>query len=93
MNNNWSAFTDFESVKRRPGGRRHYNSVRKLRAQVRKLEAGILLLKGMKKADIARQLDSHGTISRLVPSVGLLFAMVALHVIYQGCSYADFPAF
>ena len=86
MNNNWSAFTDFESVKRRPGGRRHYNSVRKL-------EAGILLLKGMKKADIARQLDSHGTISRLVPSVGLLFAMVALHVIYQGCSYADFPAF
>jgi len=65
VNNNWSAFTDFESVKRRAGGRRHYNSVRKLRAQVRKLEAGILFLKGMKKADIARQLGVHrSTITR-----------------------------
>ena len=65
MNNNWSAFTDFEIVKRRAGGRRHYNSVRKLRAQVRKMEAGILLLKGMKKADIAKQLGVHrSTITR-----------------------------
>ena len=65
MNNNWSGFTDFEIVKRRAGGRRHYNSVRKLRAQVRKLEAGILLMKGMRKADIAKQLGVHrSTITR-----------------------------
>ncbi|NIR49637.1 helix-turn-helix domain-containing protein, partial [candidate division KSB1 bacterium] len=65
MSNNWSKRTDFETVKKRAGGRRHYNSVRRLYAVLRKNEVALLFAQGVRKAEIARRLGVHrSTVSR-----------------------------
>ncbi len=74
MSNNWSKSTDFETVKRRAGGRRNYNSVRRIRATLRRLEVGVLFAKGIHQAEIARRLGVHrSTIGR---DVRIFFEML-----------------
>lgn len=74
MTVNWSTPTDWDTVIRRAGGRRHYNSVRRVRAQLRRLRIArwlgdpenwpLLLRRGWQK-ELARRLGvSQATVSR-----------------------------
>jgi hypothetical protein len=68
-NNAWSQWTDAETARRRAGGRRHYNAVRRFRAMFRRLEVARLLSSVIPKRGeqtrIARALGvSRATISR-----------------------------
>ena len=65
----WSARTSWDTVCKRAAGRRHYNSVRALRATMRRRQVLTLLAAGGwtygSQAQIARQLGvSEATISR-----------------------------
>lgn len=50
-----------EWVKRRAGGRRRYNAVRKVRAQLRRIEVAKLLIDGKRQKEIAALLSVHSS--------------------------------
>ena len=61
MSNNWTALVPDEVAYRRAGGRRLYNSVRHLRAVLRRYQVAKLLRTGKTQAQIARRLGVHRT--------------------------------
>ncbi len=71
VSNNWSKWTDSQVVNRRAGGRRAYNALRRDLAALRRLDvADLLLNKGLRQSDIARQLKvSRSTICRDVQAL------------------------
>jgi hypothetical protein len=78
VSNDWGQTTDWETVCRRNAGRRHYNAVRQVRRDYRRVQVARLLLKygqdnlplhGL-QARIARELGvSPATISRDVQAL------------------------
>ncbi len=69
MSNTWSKWTDFETVKKRAGGRRHYNDLRRIYAKLRRNEVALLFAQGFEQAEIARRLGVHrSTVGRDVKS-------------------------
>ena len=69
MSNTWSKWTDFETVKKRAGGRRHYNDLRRIYAKLRRNEVALLFAQGFEQAEIARRLGVHrSTVSRDIKS-------------------------
>lgn len=59
MHNDWSSPVDDATAYKRAGGRRHYNSLRQLRAMARRKRVAELLVRDMSQAEMARRLGVH----------------------------------
>jgi DNA-binding NarL/FixJ family response regulator len=61
----WSTSTDFDTICRRASGRRRYNAVRQLRAELRRFQVARFLRQGLLQCHMAVELGVHpSTISR-----------------------------
>ena len=70
MSNNWSEITDYGTVKKRAGGRRHYNMIRRFLSEQRKCNVAMLYSQGLNQSEIARRLGVHrSTVCRDIKSL------------------------
>jgi DNA-binding NarL/FixJ family response regulator len=61
----WSTSTDFDTICRRASGRRRYNALRQLQAELRRFQVARFLRQGIQQVQMAEVLGVHpSTISR-----------------------------